>query len=72
MKTKTVKRKQTKVWQRCDWFALCENTATGTTPHPILGPVNTCKRCHDKFHDTPQGLLNPPGHRYNGVEYVEI
>lgn len=31
--------------QVCEWFALCENPATGTTPHPILGAVPTCDRC---------------------------
>lgn len=30
---------------RCQWFALCENEATGTTPHPVLGDVPTCPRC---------------------------
>jgi len=32
--------------QRCEWFLLCTNPATGTTPHPILGDVPTCDRCH--------------------------
>lgn len=31
----------------CRWFLKCENDATGTTPHPILGDVPTCDRCHD-------------------------
>lgn len=30
---------------RCQWFLLCTNPATGTTPHPILGDVPTCARC---------------------------
>lgn len=30
----------------CRWFALCDREATGTTPHPILGDVLTCDRCH--------------------------
>ena len=30
----------------CHWFALCRNDATGSTPHPILGDVPTCDRCH--------------------------
>jgi hypothetical protein len=30
----------------CQWFAYCTNEATGTTPHPILGDVPTCDRCH--------------------------
>lgn len=37
-------KKSTK--QLCNWFAGCTNPATGTTPHPILGPVHTCNRCH--------------------------
>jgi hypothetical protein len=32
----------------CEWFALCANPATGTTPHPILGDVPTCDRCADR------------------------
>ena len=31
--------------QRCEWFALCENAATTTRSHPILGPVPICERC---------------------------
>ena len=30
----------------CEWFALCPNVATGVTPHPIIGEVRTCDRCH--------------------------
>jgi hypothetical protein len=30
----------------CQWFALCENPATGATSHPILGNVATCDRCN--------------------------
>lgn len=33
------------VEQMCEWFARCGRTATGTTPHPILGEVPTCDRC---------------------------
>ena len=29
----------------CAWFALCDNPATGTLPHPILGDVLVCDRC---------------------------
>jgi hypothetical protein len=32
--------------QRCEWFLLCTNPATGHTPHPVLGAVPTCNRCH--------------------------
>ena len=30
----------------CQWFAKCGRTATNKTPHPILGEVPTCLRCH--------------------------
>jgi hypothetical protein len=29
----------------CRWFAMCENAATGTMPHPVLGDVPICDRC---------------------------
>lgn len=32
----------------CEWFALCDNPATGTEPHPILGDVPICDRCAAK------------------------
>ena len=32
--------------EACAWFAGCTNEATGKTPHPVLGPVATCDRCH--------------------------
>jgi hypothetical protein len=32
----------------CAWFLLCENPATTTMPHPILGDVPCCQRCADK------------------------
>jgi len=31
----------------CQWFALCNRPATGTTRHPALGNVPTCDRCHN-------------------------
>lgn len=31
----------------CKWFAGCESPATEYTPHPILGNVPTCKKCHE-------------------------
>lgn len=34
--------------QLCEWFALCDHLATGTMPHPILGPVPICDRCRGK------------------------
>jgi hypothetical protein len=30
----------------CRWFLKCGRPATGTTPHPVLGDVPTCDRCH--------------------------
>lgn len=33
---------------QCQWFALCENEATTTRPHPILGDVPICQRCDEK------------------------
>lgn len=33
----------------CMWFAKCANPANGLRPHPILGPVPTCKRCDDRM-----------------------
>lgn len=35
----------------CQWFAKCTNYATCNTPHPVLGNVPTCDRCH-KFATT--------------------
>ncbi len=29
----------------CEWFAYCENRATLTMPHPVLGGVPICERC---------------------------
>lgn len=34
---------------RCEWFARCENTATGTVAHPILSDVPTCQHCADSL-----------------------
>lgn len=30
---------------QCEWFAMCDNLATGTIPHPVLGDVPICDRC---------------------------
>lgn len=32
----------------CEWFALCDNPATTTRSHPILGDVPICDRCDAK------------------------
>lgn len=34
---------------KCQWFALCDNNAVATAPHPILKQVPICRRCADKF-----------------------
>lgn len=33
----------------CSWWALCENPAATTEPHPILGDVPICARCQAKL-----------------------
>lgn len=33
----------------CQWFAYCENKATTTRPHPVLGDVPICDRCNEKI-----------------------
>lgn len=51
----------------CAWFALCDNAATGTTSHPILGDVPTCPRCADfasgADREAPHALNTPGGAR---------
>ena len=46
-RTETAKAKRGEPFAaRCAWFAGCGRAATGTTPHPVLGDVPTCDRCH--------------------------
>ena len=35
--------------QKCEWFLVCDNTATKTRSHPILGDVPICDRCDEKI-----------------------
>jgi hypothetical protein len=35
----------------CQWFLLCDNLATKTRKHPILGEVPICDRCDKKVED---------------------
>jgi hypothetical protein len=44
--TKAKRQMKTAAQQICQWFARCTNAATTTTPHPVLGNVPTCDRCH--------------------------
>jgi hypothetical protein len=45
----------TKADPPCMAFLKCANPATTTTPHPLLGDVPCCQRCHDRMID----LRNP-------------
>lgn len=33
----------------CQWVLMCENDATGTQSHPILGDVPICDRCQRSY-----------------------
>jgi hypothetical protein len=37
-----------RVTRKCEWYALCDQSAAGTTPHPILGAVPICESCAAK------------------------
>jgi hypothetical protein len=44
----------------CEWFALCDNPAVGTLPHPVLGDVPVCDRCADKVGLTEEIVREHP------------
>jgi hypothetical protein len=35
----------------CEWFAHCENDATGVMDHPVIGFVPICDRCRGFLSD---------------------
>jgi hypothetical protein len=39
----------------CGWWAMCENDATTTRPHPVLGDVPICARCNERCERIEQG-----------------
>jgi hypothetical protein len=50
----------------CEYFALCDNSAEGMVPNPILGNVPCCQRCADRVGatllfdpDNPNAALLP-------------
>ena len=44
----------------CQWFALCDNEATTTRPHPTLGDVPICESCDDKVNGLSEQIKNKP------------
>lgn len=47
--------------QTCAWFALCDEPADSTLPHPTLGATPVCAR-HRAW------VLEKAGGNYNGAE----
>src|SRR5262245_40467082 len=44
---------------KCQWFLLCDNPATTTQSHSILGEVPICERCKAKYESLGGGSKNP-------------
>lgn len=44
--------------QECAWWAGCNNEATTTEPHPILGDVPICDRCVAMLRKMDEGMLD--------------
>jgi hypothetical protein len=48
-KTPLQRARERKAKTECRWFLRCENPATTTRKHPILGDVPICERCNSKM-----------------------
>ncbi len=45
----------------CEAFALCNNEATLTIEHPILGTYESCERCEVKLNGIKTEILKEEG-----------